>query len=73
MKEKLTREIAYHDIRIGEGLNNSFLYLFHLRYQLRLDQTRRDNEKHRLCELFLNAIQYNKGINPNDLMKVPAN
>ncbi|MDM8515597.1 hypothetical protein QUF76_05305 [Desulfobacterales bacterium HSG16] len=46
-----------HEIRIGGGIDNPFLYLFHLRYQLCPISEKRDNEKKRLIELFTNAIK----------------
>ena len=44
-------------IRIGGGINNPFLYLFHLRYQLCPDETKRKEEKERLITLFENALK----------------
>jgi len=49
-------------IRIGGGVDNPFLYLFHLRYQLCPDETRRDEEKKRLILLFEPAVKSNTPI-----------
>jgi len=59
-----------HEIRIGGGIDNPFLFLFHLRYQLCPIPEKRNNEKKRLTELFTNAIK-NKSkniITPNELL-----
>lgn len=59
----------FHDIRIGGGIHNPFLYLFHLRYQLCPNETRRNEEKRRLAKLFESAIKKKKNlITANELL-----
>jgi len=60
-----------HNIRIGGGLLNPFLYLFHLRVQLCPIQVRRNAERERLVYLFKDAIQNNNPVNINELMEIP--
>jgi hypothetical protein len=60
-----------HDIRVGGGLLNPFLYLFHLRIQLCPDTDRRMAERERLISLFDTAIRENSVIAPSELMKIP--
>ena len=60
-----------HDIRVGGGLMNPFLYLFHLRVQLCPDNDIRIAERERLILLFEIAIKENSVIPPNELMKIP--
>lgn len=57
-----------HSIRIGGGIHNPFLYLFHLRYQLCPDKTRRDKEKERLINLFESAVKNNTPVTANKLL-----
>lgn len=64
--------IDNHDIRIGGGLINPFLYLFNLRYQLCPDLKMRDAEKDRLVDLFSSAVKNNKLISANSLMQIPS-
>jgi len=63
--------INHHEIRIGGGLLNPFLYLFHLRFQLCPDRARRELERTRLIELFKGAIKNNQPTSINCLMKIP--
>jgi len=49
--------IDEHEIRIGGGIDNPFLFLFHLRYQLCAGKDRRKKERDRLCELFTKSIK----------------
>jgi len=49
--------ITPHKIRIGGGIGNAFLFLFHLRYQLCLIKEKRLAERGRLIELFWDAIK----------------
>lgn len=65
--------IDLHAIRIGGGLPNSFLYLFHLRYQLCPIIKKREAEKRRLLNLFADAIRSNAPISVNKLMEQPEN
>ena len=60
-----------HYIRVGGGLMNPFLYLFHLRVQLCPDNERRQSERNRLISLFDTAIKEKSTIAPNELMKIP--
>ncbi|MDA3898736.1 MAG: hypothetical protein PF482_21560 [Desulfobacteraceae bacterium] len=62
--------INNHEIRIGGGIDNPFLYLFHLRYQLCPIPEKRSEEKNRLNELFTNAIENRSAITPDQLLKV---
>ncbi len=55
-------------IRIGGGIDNPFLYLFHLRYQLCPDETRRDEEKSRLVNLFKSAVESGTPVTANELL-----
>jgi hypothetical protein len=57
-----------HSIRIGGGIHNPFLYLFHLRYQLCPDETKRVEEKTRLIKLFVNAIKNNSILTAHELL-----
>ncbi|MBU0465313.1 MAG: hypothetical protein KKE12_17220 [Proteobacteria bacterium] len=58
----------FHSIRIGGGIHNPFLYLFHLRYQLCPDETRRDEEKKRLISLFESAVKRGTSVTANELL-----
>ena len=47
-----------HEVRIGGGIENSYVFLFHLRYQFCLVHTNaRRDERLRLVDLFENAIR----------------
>jgi hypothetical protein len=48
------------EVRIGGGIENSFIFLFHLRYQFCLISEVRKEERRRLVELFTNAISVNR-------------
>jgi hypothetical protein len=61
-----------HKIRIGGGIQNLFLYLFHLRYQLCPITQKRIAEEVRLIKLFKIAIKANSMISANVLMAQPA-
>lgn len=65
--------IDNHEIRIGGGIDNAFLFLFHLRYQLCPIPEKRKKEKQRLVQLFLNAIKNKnkKNVPINTLMAQP--
>lgn len=62
-----------HDIRIGGGIDNALLYLFHLRYQLCPIEKIRIAEKKRLVGLFESSIKDKKcnTIAANDLLAQP--
>jgi len=64
--------IDNHEIRMGGGITNPFLYLFHLRIQLCPISDRRKAEKARLIDLFEVAIKNNAIVTAFDLMKVPS-
>jgi hypothetical protein len=55
-KSKTTKN-GIHDVRVGGGISNAFVFLFHLRYQFSIisDQTR-EEERNRLTALFTRAI-----------------
>ena len=61
-----------HEIRIGGGIENPYVFLFHLRYQFCLVHTdARRNERLRLVDLFENAIK-NKNATRNKNATVSA-
>jgi len=60
-----------HEIRIGGGIDNPFLYLFQLRYQLCPHQAKRQAEENRLVTLFTEAIRNNSQIPASQLMAQP--
>lgn len=67
--EKDSGGLSSHEVRIGGGIENPYVFLFHLRYQFCLvaDQVRR-TEKKRLIGLFENAIRNNYStVNARDL------
>jgi hypothetical protein len=53
-----------HEIRIGGGIENPYVFLFHLRYQFCLvhKDVRRD-ERQRLIDLFERSIRNNQNVN----------
>ena len=55
-------------IRIKGGIDNPFLYLFHLRYQLCPIKEKREMEKNRLIELFDKAIKKNSALTVYELL-----
>ncbi len=61
--------IDNHDIRIGGGIYNPFVFLFHLRYQLCPDEGKRNDEKQRLITLFEEAIRNNRSVTISNLLK----
>ncbi len=63
-----------HEVRIGGGIENPYVFLFHVRYQFCLvsDQARQ-TEKRRLIDLFEKAIsQKDKIVNARDLFSFRA-
>lgn len=60
-----------HEIRIGGGIENPFLFLFHLRYQLCPSLEQKEAEEERLIELFKNYFEKNKKITKSELLAVP--
>ena len=63
--------IGEHEIRIGGGINNPFLFLFHLRYQLCPIPEKRRLERGRLISLFKESIVSNSTIDLRLLMAQP--
>jgi len=64
--------IENHEIRIGGGISNPFLFLFHLRYQLCPFKDKRELEKKRLINLFWDSIKRKEDkITPNELLAQP--
>jgi len=50
--------LSSHEVRIGGGIENSYVFLFHLRYQFCLVHTNaRRDERLRLVDLFENVIK----------------
>jgi len=61
--------LGLHEIRVGGGIENAYVFLFHLRYQFCLvaEQVRID-ERNRLINLFTDAINTNQqSVSANDL------
>ncbi len=63
--------ISKHEIRVGGGIDNAFLFLFHLRYQLCPIPEKRKAEKRKLVDLFRNAIRNKIKVTTKDLMTQP--
>lgn len=62
--------INNHEIRIGGGILNPFVFFFHLRYQLCPDKTKKDKERKRLVNLFEYAIKNKKQlVTANELLR----
>lgn len=64
--------INKHAIRIGGGIDNPFLYLFHLRYQFCLIPIKQKAERDRLVALFSDALRSNSPIAASKLMAQPG-
>jgi hypothetical protein len=60
--------IDKHEIRIGSGIDNAFLFLFQLRYQLCPFSDKKKDERDRLINLFQDAIHQKETITINELM-----
>jgi len=69
--QHIASPINNHDIRIGGGLDNPFLFLFHLRYQLCPISVKKQKEKERLKALFSDALKSYSPIAANRLMAQP--
>ncbi len=69
--QHLESPIDKHEIRIGGGIDNPFLYLFHLRYQFCPFLDTRNAEKDRLVTLFADALRTQSVITANTLMEQP--
>lgn len=61
--------LSSHEVRIGGGVENPYVFLFHLRYQLCLvSEQARQTERQRLIDLFEMAIiRKDKTVNARDL------
>lgn len=59
--------IDNHEIRIGGGIGNMYLFLFHLRVQFCPSEKKKNEEEDRLVELF------SKYIKKRDKQTIPAN
>ncbi len=60
--------LSSHEVRIGGGIENSYVFLFHLRYQFCLVSTQvRQIERQRLIDLFERSIRNNRNVNARDL------
>jgi len=60
--------LSSYEIRIGGGIENPYVFLFHLRYQFCLVSAQsRGREKTRLIDLFENAIRNDLTVNARDL------
>ena len=69
--QHIASPINNHDIRIGGGLDNPFLFLFHLRYQFCPISVKKQKEKERLNALFSDALKNYSSIPANRLMAQP--
>ena len=60
--------LSSHEVRIGGGIENPYVFLFHLRYQFCLvsNQVRR-TERQRLIDLFKRSIRDNQKVSARDL------
>ncbi len=63
--------LSSREVRIGGGIENAYVFLFHVRYQFCLvsDQVRQ-TEKRRLIDLFENAIRNNAIKNKDKIVNV---
>ncbi|MBW2647759.1 MAG: hypothetical protein JRE23_16620 [Deltaproteobacteria bacterium] len=60
--------LSSHEVRIGGGVENPYVFLFHLRYQFCLVSSQvRQTEKQRLVDLFERSIRHNQDVNSRDL------
>jgi len=66
--QHLESPVNRHEIRIGGGIGNAFLFLFHLRFQLCPFPEQRAEERVRLIGLFFDAIQQKHEIAANSLL-----
>jgi hypothetical protein len=63
--------IDKHEIRLGGGIGNAFLFLFHLRYQFCPFDDKRKAEEKRLVKLFKDTIRANSELKTSELMAHP--
>ena len=60
--------LSSHEIRVGGGIENPFVFLFHLRYQFCLQSYQvRETERQRLIALFQGAIKEKSIVNAREL------
>ena len=60
--------VELHEVRIGGGIENPYVFLFHLRYQFCLvHKDVRRNERQRLIDLFERSIRDRQSVNARDL------
>jgi hypothetical protein len=60
--------LSSHEVRIGGGIENPYVFLFHLRYQFCLVSNEfRNAERHRLINLFVGSVENNQNVNARDL------
>ncbi|MBU0469273.1 MAG: hypothetical protein KJ736_09485 [Candidatus Omnitrophica bacterium] len=71
--QHIDHPVDSHTIRIGGGIDNPYLFLFHLRYQLCPFKEIRNQERERLVNLFFDAITQNSVVTISNLMKCPHN
>jgi hypothetical protein len=60
--------LSSHEVRVGGGIENPYIFLFHLRYQFCLVSSQaRQSERQRLIDLFEVSIRDNQNVNARDL------
>ena len=60
--------LSSREVRIGGGIENPYIFLFHLRYQFCLVSSQvRQSERQRLIDLFERLIRNNQNVNARDL------
>lgn len=60
--------LSSHEVRIGGGIENPYVFLFHVRYQFCLVSNQvRQAERQRLIDLFVRSIRDNQNVNARDL------
>ena len=60
--------LSSHEVRIGGGIENPYVFLFHLRYQFCLVSNHvRQTERQRLIDLFKRSISNNQDVSAKDL------
>ncbi len=60
--------LSSHEVRIGEGIENPYIFLFHLRHPFCLvADPSRQTERQRLIDLFERSIRDNQNVNARDL------
>jgi len=60
--------LSSHEVRIGGGIENPYVFLFHLRCQFCLVSNHvRQTERQRLIDLFKRSIRDNQNVSAKDL------